>query len=193
MAYPTVSNVKTHLTITGSGDDATLTNILAAVVDWVEQWTGHSFVAASAQTIKVVPDYPNLLGRRVLLIGHDLRSVTSITNGDGESISSSDYTLLPLDGPPYHKIELHVDSGLRWWRGVESGYVTIVGDVGFSSDVPDDVKLAILELCGYFYRARSTGAGGAVRTATRQGLIIEADELPGRVLELLGPYRRLRA
>ena len=197
MAYPAVSDLKTYLGTSSATEDTLLGVVLNAAIAWVEAWCGHDFVADSAQTIKIMPDYPNLMdrARRVLLVRNwEIISVTSITNGDGEVVAAADYTLLPLSGPPYYKIELHADSGLYWTRGSDgAGFVTIVASsLGYTADVPNDVKLAILQIAAYMYRARGSGTAGKVATATRQGLVIQPDELPATSLQLLWNYRRVR-
>lgn len=189
-AYPTATQVKTFLGISSSGDDTTIGYIVDGVTDFIERYCGRSFVDAAAQTIKVMPEYPNLLGRRELLIKDwDVVSVTSITNGDGETIS--DYTLLPLNGPPYYKIEIDLDAGQVWNRGSDgAGVVTIVCTTGYASAVPNDIYLAFIQLCAWLYRARSAGAGGAVTTATREGLTIAPSEIPPNIRETLDLYKR---
>lgn len=196
MSYPTTANLKTYIKTASSAEDTLLGWVNDAAIRFVEAWCGHDFVADADQTIYVMPEYPNLLaGRRVLLVrGYDIISVTSITNGDGESVDSGDYRLLPLDGPPYYKIELDADSGLFWWRGSDgAGVVTIVASsLGYSASCPADVFLAILDLGAYLYRARSSGGLGPVSTATRQGMVIPPDEVPPHILQMLAPYRRVR-
>lgn len=191
MTYPTDADVKTFLGITGSGEDALVGWLLEAAIQFVESYCGHTFVADELQTVEVVPEYPNLLdGRRVLLIRDtEFMAVTSVKNGDGVTLAASDYKLLPRSGPPYHKIELR--PGLVWWRGSDGlGVVEIGGTTGTSTGCPADVFLAIIQIAAYEYRARQTGAGGAVTTATRQGMIIPPQSLAPHIMEKLNPYRR---
>lgn len=193
MTYPTTANVKTFLGVVGAGEDTLIGWLLEAAVAFVEKYCGHDFVSQAGQTYEVVPEYPNLLaGKRVLLIRDvDLYAVTSVTNGDGVVVAAGDYKLLPRSGPPYYKIELDADSGLVWWRGSDgSGVVEIQGTTGYSSACPDDVFLAILEIAAYEYRARQSGAGGVVTTATRQGIIVPPGSYPSYITDLLDPYRR---
>ncbi len=197
MTYPTSANCKTYIGASGAGDDTLIGWLLDGVIAWVEAWCGHDFVAQAAQTVKVMPEYPNILGRsrkKLLIRDFDLMAVTSVTNGDGVSVASGDYTLLPLSGPPYFMIELTPGSGKYWWRGWDGeGVVTIVGTTGQSTACPADVFQAILMLVAHFYRGRSSGAGGPLTTATRQGMVIEADKVPKTVLDLLANHRRVRA
>jgi len=194
MTYPTYANLKTFLGTSSSAEDTLLGWIIDAAIAFVEVWTGHDFVAQASQTIYVNPVYPARLGPRVLLIRqYDVMAVTEIKNGDGVVVAAANYRLLPLDGPPYHKIELAADSGLCWTRGAAgTGVVAIKGTTGFSTGCPKDVFLAILMIGAAYYRARSSGGMGTVMTATRQGLVIEPGNLPPEILALLEPYRRWR-
>lgn len=196
-AYPTKVNFKTWVGISGASDDTLLDWLADGAAAFVERYCGRSFVDAAAQTVKVLPEYPNLLGKykRTLLIkSDDIVSITTVVNGDGVTVSSDDYTLHPLDGPPYYRIELHADSGLRWWRGSDgAGVVTLTCTTGFAENVPDDIFLAILKLMSHEYRARSSGGRGMVQTATRAGLIIEPGKVPPDIIVTLNLYRRARA
>lgn len=190
--YPTVANCKAFMVITAATDDATITFLVDGAISFVERYCGRSFLDVAAQTIYVMPTYPNLLNKRTLLIkDRDLVAVTSITNGDGEAVTA--YRLLPLNGPPYYQIEIHPDAGQTWNRGSDGeGVVTIVGTIGYKASVPDDVFMAVLELVAWLYRARSSGAGGSVTTATRAGLTIAPSELPPNIREVLDQYKRLK-
>jgi len=197
MAYPTVENAKTYLSVTGAGEDTEIGWFVDAATAWVENYCGHNFEADADQTIYILPEYPALIGRsrrKLLIREYEIISVTSITNGDGETVGSGDYLLRPTSGPPYYMIELDADAGLVWWRGSDgAGVVTIVASsLGYSATCPDDVFLAILETVGVLYRARATGGLGTVTTATRQGLIIQPGIMPPHILFLLNSYRRRR-
>ena len=197
MSYPALANLKTFVNTSSESEDGVLQICLDAAIDFVEKYTGHSFEESDSVTIKVIPEYPYILGphRRKLLINeYDIQSVSGITNGDGESIAASDYRLLPVDGPPYFMIELAADSGLYWFSGWDRiGTVDIVCTTGYCADTgtPGDIYAAIIQLAVHLYRARSSGGGGHVRTATRGGLVIEPSDIPDSVRVVLDSYRRL--
>lgn len=195
MAYPTVVQCKTFLGAQGDGDDALLTQVLAAAVKWVEEWCGHVFVKVTGTSVYIVPAYPNLLGRgRSLLVReHDVYKITQITNGDGEIVAATDYLAYPVEKPPFYRIELSPVSGLVWTRGDDGlGQVVILGDMGATSTCPSDVFYAIMEIVAFYYRSRSSGAAGPLTTATRQGLVINPSQVPPHALELLVNWRRRR-
>lgn len=195
MAYPTVSDVKTYIGTASNTEDTLLEWLLAGAIAFVEKWTERNFVAASDQTIRVVPEYPNLLGRdrrKLLIRDYDLAAVTSITNGDGEVLAEADYLLRPPDGPPYYCIEIYKWAGKCWTRGTV-GYVEIeASSLGYSATCPEDVFAAILALVAHLYRSRTSGASGPVSTATRQGLMIPPSTVPVDILQMLQPYRRYK-
>lgn len=190
--YPDTDDCKTFMGIAGSGEDAVIDWLVAGAVAFVERYCDRSFLDAESQTVYVMPEYPNLLGRgrRMLYVPDvELVGVDTVTNGDGEEVA--DYRLLPVNGPPYFMVEIDRDAGQCWNRGSDGeGVVTIEGTTGYGTSVPDDVFMAILGLVAWLYRSRSSGGGGPVTTATRAGLVIAPSEVPGHLRELLDLYRR---
>lgn len=57
---------------------------------------------------------------RDLVLDVPLRSVTSVVNGDGSTIT--DYTLYPRNGAPYNIIRLNASSGLYWSTDAHGEY-----------------------------------------------------------------------
>lgn len=88
------------------------------------------------------------------LILHDtLVSITSLTNGDGTSISGSNYFLLPrsYERKSYIRIK---DASTVNWDFTTDGYITVVGKFGYTATVPDDVRQAAIETVLFnFHRA----------------------------------------
>lgn len=194
MAYPVLADCKTYLGITTSGDDAMLTAMLDAAKSLCERWTGRHFDLKTSQTVKVRPRYPTLSGQgRILLIRDvDLAAVSAVVNGDGVAVGSGDYALLPLVGPPYYLLELTRASGLIWWAGATGdGLVTLTCSTGFAT-TPPMIFHSIIEVVAWLYRSRSSGGGGHVTTATREGLLISPSEIPPHLGAIFDDWRRRR-
>src|SRR3990172_13265896 len=84
MTYPVLADAKTFLSVSSSGEDTVLGWLVSAAVKFVEEYTGHDFVADAAQTVTVIPEYPNLHGKRRLLIREtEFTAGTTVTNGGG--------------------------------------------------------------------------------------------------------------
>lgn len=88
---------------------------------------------------------------RVLYLGRDLLTVTTLTNGDGNVISSTGYWLEPRNDPPYRQIRLRSSES---WVFNTDGEITVAGTWGRTSSPPDDIVEAALELIAYRYRNR---------------------------------------
>lgn len=55
-----------------------------------------------------------------LLLDHELYELTAVINGDGTTLDSALYTLMPQSGPPYSRIRLK-PGGIAWVSNVETG------------------------------------------------------------------------
>lgn len=49
-----------------------------------------------------------------LYLDADLRSITTLTNGDSSTVTSSQYTLVPSNSPAKHYIQLLPNAGINW-------------------------------------------------------------------------------
>lgn len=65
-----------------------------------------------------------------LLLGGDLLSLTSITNGDGSVLAAEDYTLYPREGAPYTRVRLKLNGSQAWTAstsGDPEGAIMVAG------------------------------------------------------------------
>lgn len=66
---------------------------------------------------------------------HDLISATSITNGDGSTVSTSNVFLGPQDGPPYDRVDINRGTTAAYTQGTTNQRaIAIAGLWGFSDD-----------------------------------------------------------
>jgi len=189
MTYPTTTDLKAWLSIDGAGEDTELGKVVNGVIGFVERYTGRVFVAAAGtRTFEADAPYVNRDRRRLNLLA-DLVSVTTLTNGDGNVLSSSDYTLYPQYGPPYYEIQLDRRGVKVFQDSVQA--ISLLGSWGFSSSCPAAVFEMILELCQFDYQALHSGSGGVNLIASRQtGLVVAPDAFPPRLREMLDQWRR---
>lgn len=188
MAYPTLAQVKTRLGIPDTTEDTTITQILNGAIDTAEKHCGRVFVAANA-TINYDAVAPYVTkNKRVLHLFADLVSITTLTNGDGSVIASSDYRSWPFT-TPYYEIELDRRSGLIFTDATQP--ISVAGDWGYSASCPDAIFQAILDLCHYVYFGTHSGSGGANMQASRQtGMIVAPDVIPPKIEAVLDLFRR---
>jgi len=183
MAYTTLSDVKTYLGIASANtdDDALLTDLLGTAQAMVDAHCGRTFEASSETTRYLDACYPTVIGR-VLYLDRDLCAVSSVANGDGSIIASTDYRMRPA-APPYQTIQLTIASGLTWtftgdpWQAIE-----ITGKWAYSASAPDAVVTATKAVAKWLY---SQGSRDGVQWS-------EAGQaLPGEAVALLEYYKRI--
>jgi hypothetical protein len=98
--YTTWAAVKTYLDITGTGDDALGALLVNRVTDAIDRYCRRRFRAVTATRSFDVPEGDTLF------LDDDLLSITTLTNGDGNVITSASYVLLPKNKSPKYAIRL---------------------------------------------------------------------------------------
>ena len=188
MAYTTLSDVKTYLGIASANtdDDALLTDLLGTAQAMVDAHCGRTFEASSETTRYLDACYPTVIGR-LLYLDRDLCAVSSVANGDGSIIASTDYRMRPA-APPYQTIQLTIASGLTWtftgdpWQAIE-----ITGKWAYSASAPDAVVTATKVVTKWLY---DQGSGGIIQALGQEsGLAGQA--LPCEAVALLEYYKRI--
>ncbi len=187
MAYATVAELKTYLGISGSGDDALLSDLLDRATAFIESYTGKSFTASTETRYF---DYSYIDDDdRLLILDEWLLSAATVKDADGNTISSDDYVLLPRNGDRYHSIRLK--SAEVWGcTSDEDASVSVAGEWGWSSEPPDDIKHVCIRLAGYYYRQRDAQVFD-VTAQPDTGTITIPQGLPADVRRVLDRYREV--
>jgi uncharacterized phiE125 gp8 family phage protein len=190
MALESLANIKTHLGITTSADDAFLTELQAAAESWISQHCGRSFEGGT-----FVEDFAGF--HRTLRLRHyPVVSVTSVKVdlawefGPETILDSSRYYL----HAEYGLVEsLHGPFGTG--AAASAGTVRVTYTVATDA-VPAEVKRAAAELVGHWYRQAKThsSAGQLNLTSQADGTGYPCGQstgyrLPQGVLQLLQPHR----
>lgn len=202
MAYVTVQDIKASLRITVNDDDAILSDIVSSVTAAIDAYCHRHFEPesdhgpAASHTHYFTPTLEtqggNLLDWYTLNLNHDLAELTSITNGDGTSISVNDVVLLPLNVKPISFIRIKSASGKFWtWNGSPEGAVAVAGKWCYSPDVPYDIHRAALVWSEHMYRLRTGSAPTSTDvTISANGSAFVSSGMPKFVAQLLRPYIR---
>lgn len=174
----TLDEAKAFLRVQTDDDDATITVIVNAVKDWIEQ---HAGVILNQRQLTV--SYPTF-GPRVPIVQRPLVSVDTVVYDDLAgavvTLASNEYrlrdfagmqTIVPLAGHPLPMTNAE-DGAVR---------VTITAGYASNADIPAPIKQAALLLIAHWYDNRDAVTAGAMV------------ELPFGVAELLMPYRRRMA
>lgn len=112
---------------TDTSDDAVITAILEQISRYVDGYSGAGryFFPAVRTLLFDVPDV------RRISIRHDLLEVTTLTNGDGTVIASTEYVLLDGLYTPYHTIKLRDTSTTYWIYGTNGNHEQVISLLGF--------------------------------------------------------------
>lgn len=187
MAYVLKAAVKEYLGISGTGDDDLIDDLIDRATIAIESYTGWVFEAATDTRYF---DSEAVEGR-VLWVGGDLVSITTLLNGDDDStvIVVADYRLLPRnEGPPYYGIQMLIDTTTTWEFDID-GEVSVLGAWGYSASPPDDIVHACIRLTAYYYRGRDSQVFD-VTAMPDAGIITIPKGIPADVKLILDKYPR---
>lgn len=186
MAYITAADLQSYLN-TPSEDDDLLTHFAAAVEQIVENVTNRNF-KVEADTTR----YFTILDTcgAELYFDEDLaQTPTTVTNGDGTVIASTQYVLVDRNRPPYYAMRLKSTTGLFWtYASDPDDAIEIVGRWGWSTTLPDDVKQMCLRLGAYLYRQKNISVIEVF--VDMNGQLQVPHGFPSDVKEMLDFYRK---
>ena len=131
-----------------------------------------------------------------LWLDKDLISLTTLTNGDGNTLTAgTDFYLWPYSGPPYRRLDIARDVGnVFQWSGSAQRAISIAGSWGYASTTPESVKRAcILWVADYVSRQGDEGVseftindGGTMRVKYMEQI---AAAPPPTVDMLIRPFK----
>lgn len=193
--YCTLAEAKAY-GVPQAGTDATDDSVIEAIIEGVSRdidaYTGRKFYTRTETRYFDVPSYGD---GRLLLLDDDLLSVTSLTNGDGTTISSTDYVLLPYNETPKYAIVLKQSfsgSFVADASGNTEKVLAIAGTWGYATAIPHNIREACKETFKLRYNRRFGAGVEGTATITPAGVVITPQGIfPQGVIELLGVYRRV--
>lgn len=151
MALPTVNELKAYLRIETTAEDTLLSALLARAQAMLVGWIDTPIAAVSATAV----DRAESLDRPVTSLVFPRRPcvVTAITDADGASVATADYTSDPTSGIVYGK------RGFTFWNGP----YTITANVGLSlradyATLEPLLAECIIDLAADLYQRRTPGA-----------------------------------
>lgn len=175
---------------TDAADDAVIEDIIEAASRWIDGKTGRTFYSRAAET-----RYFDTPDTRELWLDDDLISITTLTNGDGTVIASTDYVLLPNNYSPKYAIKLRDASSESWELSSTDNSpekaITVLGSWGYAATAPDDIKTACIMLSDSMYRRRMGENVSGVASVTAAGVVISPADIPSGVMALIRPYIRV--
>jgi len=193
MAYITLSDAKLYLGIatTSTADDALFTQLISRATDMINRWCGQTFEAAqdSSRSFDAVADVDGAM----LYLDRPLCAITSITNGDGTTITAAQYVTEPRNDTPYWAIRLLTTANVTWESqvdGDEENAITVVGKWAYSIMAPPTISQACARLVAFMYRQRDNTSDLDRAIVTGNATILPA-QIPSDIAQMLQQYRRL--
>jgi maltoporin len=197
MAYITATDLKNYMKISGNSDDTQLALFADRAQHVVDSYTHRVFEWAGAGTVKKFTptsylDGGDLYDMYTLSLGlNEFFELTSITNGDGVAISTSDVVLLPQNIAPKYAIRIKSSANRTWtYTTTIEESVSITAKWSYSATPPADIVQAALRIGAYLYRQRDGTPDSDRPIVSADGVVLSAPRIPSDVLELLRPYRR---
>lgn len=190
--YTTLAEVTALLDVTSTDtdDDTVIEEMITQASRIIDNITGRQFYGS---TDTMYFDCP--VNTRELPFGDlDCLSITTVTNGDAETVSSSDYTFMPRNHAPYYGIRLTNASGLTWYNtddGDSVGAISIDGNWGYSTDTPADIEAACQEIVISAYKKRYGANETGTAQITSAGVVITPADVPATAMRILRNYTRI--
>lgn len=184
MAYCTLAELKLQIGITSTSDDTMLSSLIADAQALIDAQCRRTFEAAS-DTARTFDAVRNVRGR-LLMLDADLAQITSITNGDGTTVSTSQYTTEPRNATPWWGIRLLSSSGISWTYSTDpEDAITITGRWAWSVTADDVVEKACLDTAHLMYSMRDNLADATRPLLTGDGNVILPGEYPKSLRTLI--------
>lgn len=197
MAYCTTADVKTFAQgdISDTSQDTLYADLILSATAIIDGYTGRTFEAAdnTSRFFDALGDHID--GRSLFLwqegVPTDLCAIESITNGDGTTVTTSQYTTRPKGQTPFHEIRLLTSANIDWTYSDDwEDAIEISGKWAYSVTAPQRIKHACIRLAAWLHRQKDTMVDVSNPVLTANGQMIMPSRLPGDVRELLRPYVR---
>ncbi|MBD3354315.1 MAG: hypothetical protein GF364_22725 [Candidatus Lokiarchaeota archaeon] len=193
MAYVTVVELQRYGGIDSDIHNALLADLIDRAQTRIEQYCGFAF-EASADTSRTFDsaEYPDGdVWGYTMYFDTWCASITSITNGDSTSITSSSYVTQPRNDTPIYAVKLKASSGYVWEADSNDDTedaITVTGRWAWSTEAPADIKHATLRLALWYYRQRDNSTD-LDRPLLAEGVTLLPSQLPRDVVEILDHYQ----
>ena len=188
--YCTLTQLRTYVGATTTADDTLLADCILRAQTRMERYTKRRFEAPvdSARTFDGIHDVRG----RELWLDTDLCAITSITNGDGATISAASVVSEPRNATPYYALTLLRSSGLAWTYTTDpEDAISVTGRWAYSITPPADIEQACVRLAAWLYRQKDSSADIDRPMVSGDGTTLLPTRIPSDVEAILRPYIRV--
>jgi hypothetical protein len=201
-AYCSLANIKDRLNPLGMAvnavDDAVIVDMIEQTSRAIDLFCNKTFYARTSET-----RYFNLPDDNQLDFDDSLLTLTTLTNGNGDVISASDYLLQDINRKPYYAVKLKPTSGIVWLpagTGEFEQVITVLGTWGYvdraatdflSARVIQNTKHCCIETVLAVYKSRFGENTTGVATVTAAGIVITPRDIPDFAMKYLEAYMPL--
>lgn len=193
MGYVTISQFKAYRGITSSKEDVLLSDLVDRATAQIETYCDRIFLApttAATHYLDAVRDTSD--DRKTLYLDDDLCSITTIVNGDDETVATTHYVPEPRHRTPYRSIRLTQLSDSLWtYEDAPEDAIEVNGRWGYATSTPVDIQHATIRLATYLYAQKDVSTFD-VTVQAGMGVVSVPQGLPRDVREILDNYRRIR-
>jgi hypothetical protein len=173
MAYTTVADTKTYLGLSSSSDDALISALVLSAQSAVDAYFRRTFEAAADAT-RYFDAVSDVCGR-TLMLGADLCSITSVTNGNGNLVTG--YVTEPRNTAPYYALTIKSNVAENWtYSTYPENAITIVGKWAYATTAPASIAHLTRWLAAVMYKSKDN-----VLVAGESGIAAAVDILSGAV------------
>jgi len=188
--YTTLADIKSRADIATA--DATIDSLLEGYVEaasrLIDGETQRTFYA------RTETHYFDIPKGRELRLDDDLLTITSVTNGDGTAIASTNYITVPKNHAPYYAIKLTEASTVGWSLnsyGNSEAVIAVAGTWGRSSTAPADIKEACAQIAHSALKRRFGENLSSISMVTAAGVVITPQDIPAFAWRVIRRYRRM--
>lgn len=136
--YTTVTDVRNRLVgDTATGQDNLYLDLIRSTSREIDRLATRRFVPTVQTVLFDTPGYGYSEDGHLNLGDLDLLEVTTLLNGDGSTITSTQYVIYPANHYPKRKIELKLSSGIVWLLSNAGDYnqaISLTGVFGHHQD-----------------------------------------------------------
>lgn len=187
--YASLTEFKNWARITSSSSDDDL--MIELLIESASRYIDTEAQRVFYQSASDVHYFDMPTGNAPLFLDADFTSISGITNGDGSTLSSSDYVTLPANAVPKYAVRLVPTSGAVWKTANGNPFqcIQVKGTTGESC--PTDIKEACLMIAKNAYNRRSGQNQTSITTVTAGGLVITPEDVPAKALQMIYNHRRV--